>query len=467
MRTSSVAGSLRFAMIAAFLLCGGPYKCASFQAFGVRNVPYLMSTKQRVGAADAGFMLNTRTCTSISHALTASASDTSQQEEATLLSHDNPQKLSFVSQAMQLYIEDTDAYGVMYNGNYIKSYERALHEFHTQTTRKRVNGGDKCPQSLSSVLLCHSDFYLNQCTGHKFKASPPLGSQYVIQGTMVNTQPEHSIQNDENNNSCNGLDVDAQEETWSLEMVEYKDQDKEHNDEKPPKIYNTAIVTISTPTKKAHYITPFYAKETEPRLPMLTKSFTMHRDEFDVHMPGAIPIQTTLNLFERVRSDALGGPERLRQMQEDDNLLWVVTSIDDLQIDTRKSIRPGDDVLVSMYCTVKRKGMIIVIEQEILGKPHSDSQNNKSGIDVNGVEDMVVLAKGTVTICAIDSIRGRPTSNIPSKVKALFQYWFRNHRLLLVYCFVNHPTTHSLNEYPYSCIIGHTTTRSSLVTNRL
>ena len=28
---------------------------------------------------------------------------------------------------MKIYIEDTDCYGLMYNGNYIRSYERALY----------------------------------------------------------------------------------------------------------------------------------------------------------------------------------------------------------------------------------------------------------------------------------------------------------------------------------------------------
>eukprot|EP00978_Attheya_sp_CCMP212_P010394 scaffold25190_cov53-Attheya_sp.AAC.2 len=311
--------------------------------------------------------------------------DGNKKEEATLLPRD---KLSFVSQPMQLYIEDTDAYGVMYNGNYIKSYERALHEFHTQA--KQVNGSENNSPttSSSSVLLDHTDFFLRHCTRHKFKSSPSLGSEYVIKGTMKQ--------------SVDGVDSDdVHEETWSLEMVEYIDSEMDHND-KSPKIYNTATVTISTPTKTSPYISLFVAD----KAPMLTKAFTIHRDEFDVHMPGAIPLSTALNLFERVRSDALGGPDKLRQMQEDDNIIWVVTSVDDLQIDARNSIRPGDSVVVSMYCTMKRMGMLVVCDQEIRRTLSTDD------------EDMIVLAKGTVTICAIDTIRGRPTSKIPDEVRA-------------------------------------------------
>ena len=34
---------------------------------------------------------------------------------------------TFHSPSFHVYIEDTDAYGVMYNANYLRAYERALH----------------------------------------------------------------------------------------------------------------------------------------------------------------------------------------------------------------------------------------------------------------------------------------------------------------------------------------------------
>jgi len=366
-----------------------------------------------------------------------------QQEETTLLlPHNNQQdtsELSFVSNPMQLYIEDTDAYGVMYNGNYIKAYERALHQVHTQViplsrgssvTSSSYEDGESSIQARiqteptpRSLLLNYSNFYLTHCTSHKFKASPMLGSQYVIQGTLV---------------QCADTVLDQQheeEEIWNLEMVE--DLQGHENCEgeiliPSPKIYNTATVTISAPKPKLHYevdrLTPFHATKEEdidraspPSTPFLTKAFTVHRDEFDIHMPGAIPLKTTLNLFERLRSDALGGPDQLREMKEKDNILWVVTSVDDLKIDSRNIIRPGDEVVVRIYCNIKRKGMIVECEQEILAVDRNtgcgDGRRSGSGDE----KDMVVLARGVITLCAIDTVRGRPTSKIPEKVKALFQ----------------------------------------------
>lgn len=268
----------------------------------------------------------------------------------------NSDSSSFVSQPRQLYIEDTDAYGVMYNGNYLQAYERALFEIHND-----------------------SDFCVTHCTNHKFKSSPPLGGQYVIQGTMLSDHVDESAG-----------------QVWSLKMVEHRENSQDND--KPLKVYNTAVVTTSTPKELPIILDPFSLKEGNS--PFVTKSFTIHRDEFDGHMP-AIPMTTVLKLFERIRSEGLGGPERLRQMQEEDDLLFVVTSVEDLQIANSAvhKIRPGDNVEVRMNVELKRKGMFIACHEELLGP------------------DNAVLAKGTVTICTIDRTRGRPTSNLPQQLK--------------------------------------------------
>mmetsp|Transcript_21869 Transcript_21869/g.33207 ORF Transcript_21869/g.33207 Transcript_21869/m.33207 type:complete len:383 (-) Transcript_21869:406-1554(-) len=382
MRCSPVAKPLVFAF--SLLLIGDVYQpCVSFQATtSILRSTYLKASTNSIE--------------------TGSSSLQTQLEE----------EISFVSRPMPLYIEDTDAYGVMYNGNYIKSYERALYEFHTKRKKREKKGS-------FVLVLDDSDFHLTRCTSHKFKSSPTLGSRYVIKGALVNNSKFENSNNDD----------ELLEETWSLEMIEYKDPGKKkYDDNKPATVYNTALVTITAPTtKKSECISSFNNsdddKEEKRRLPMLTKVFTIHRDEFDVHMPGVVPLSTTLSLFERTRSDSLGGPYQLRRMQEEDNLLWVVTSLDDLQIDDTGNkcvLQPGDELHVSMYCTVKRKGMIIVCDQEIWVR--GDTQKNiNGGVNSDNDDDSIVLAKGTCTICAIDSIRGRPTSNIPERVKALFQ----------------------------------------------
>eukprot|EP00594_Rhizosolenia_setigera_P007807 CAMPEP_0178967296 /NCGR_PEP_ID=MMETSP0789-20121207/17497_1 /TAXON_ID=3005 /ORGANISM="Rhizosolenia setigera, Strain CCMP 1694" /LENGTH=196 /DNA_ID=CAMNT_0020652853 /DNA_START=168 /DNA_END=758 /DNA_ORIENTATION=- len=168
----------------------------------------------------------------------------------------------------------------------------------------------------------------------------------------------------------------------------------------------------------------------------VSKEFTVYRDE--LYYDDLLPLQTILNFFERVRTEALGGPNRLRQLKEEENLLWVVTSIDELisfpyrhhfhgqedinggffkddeYDDNDMKVKPGDDLIVRMVVTPKRRGMFLICEQEILKrgtKCNGDDDNSK------GVENAILLAKGTVTVCAINAQSNRPTSNLPDSLK--------------------------------------------------
>lgn len=371
-----------FSLISAFflLLLSGNHTSSSFHIFSISNT-YIEAQTAKVRGPFRASALTVEAASrkDCDNGIGTNRNLEDDEEKAT-------ETISFMSNPKSVYIEDTDAYGVMYNGNYIKSYERALHEFHTRRKWESIDGG--------SFVIDDPNFYLTRCTEHKFKSSPALGSQYVVKGSLVHQESES-------------------EETWSLEMVEYIDSSEKERSDKIAKVYNTAQITISVSTKKFSPILQSDSDGEDDRKSMQTRTFIIHRDEFDIHMPGAIPMSTALTFFERARSDILGGPDQLRRMQEEDNILWVVTSLDDLKIDTRKNIQPGDELQVIMYCTVKRKGMIIICDQTI-----SKRDSNGSGDDRD--KDIMVLARGTCTICAIDSIRGRPTSNIPQHVKQLF-----------------------------------------------
>ena len=404
----------------ALIFLGGFRRCSSFQTsrtFAVRVTatvtPSIMNPRYGISSAIAASSTSTSTSTS---GVQDDQNNAHLKDEGTMST-----LLSFVSNPAQLYIEDTDAYGVMYNGNYIKSYERALHEFHTRTKCEKI--AETKTDTDTDTVLNHSDFYLTQCTAHKFKSSPALGSRYVIRGHRVEVD---SVSDSPADNENGG----TKKETWSLAMEEYVDvygnEDQDENDDddnQARKIYNTATVTIASPhpNPQQHQndnknsepmimpqikLASLDAEEIASGKPVHSQRFIVHRDEFDHHMKGSIPIATTLNLFERVRSDSLGGPDQLRRMQEEDNILWVVTSIDNLQIDTTDNIQPGDEVVVRMYATIKRRGMIIVCDQDIVIEDDSGK--------------LVVLAKGTVTICALNSKSGRPTNKIPEHVRKLF-----------------------------------------------
>ena len=59
----------------------------------------------------------------------------------------------------QVFIEDTDAYGVVYNGNYLKYFERAL-------------------------LASSSNVIVAKVMKQRFKSSPSLGERVVVEAEL-------------------------------------------------------------------------------------------------------------------------------------------------------------------------------------------------------------------------------------------------------------------------------------------
>eukprot|EP00554_Chaetoceros_debilis_P002807 CAMPEP_0194090156 /NCGR_PEP_ID=MMETSP0149-20130528/37703_1 /TAXON_ID=122233 /ORGANISM="Chaetoceros debilis, Strain MM31A-1" /LENGTH=385 /DNA_ID=CAMNT_0038774307 /DNA_START=170 /DNA_END=1330 /DNA_ORIENTATION=- len=316
-----------------------------------------------------------------------------------------PPLSSFISEPFRLWIEDTDAYGVKFNANYIRSYERALYQFAHK--HRQLNNWDSSSQQ-GGVLIQYPDFYLTKVTNHKFRISPGLGEEFVITGERIE---ERGL---DGTSGSTEDDESTETETWSLEMLNYTEEDSSSEKVKTsPLKYNNAVVTIAAPKKidasSKTFIESFIHDDDmdDPSLTILdSQYFALHRDEFDLHMPGIVPIRTALTLFERSRSTFIGGPDALRRMQEDDNLLWVVTSVDDMAVNTSPGINadilPGTCVRVDSVFELKRKGMIIECKQQIVTGSVKDSE--------------VVISQGIVTLCAIDSVKKRPTK-IPEHVR--------------------------------------------------
>ncbi len=261
------------------------------------------------------------------------------------LGHD---ECGFISPLMKVYIEDTDAYGVMYNGNYVRAYERAL----------------EC------VFNEDNDWFVEKVTNHQFKNSPVLGDEFVIQGQKVDNNDDKS---------------------WNLEMKNVHDESI---------VYNTATLTIKTSTSVSTNTTD--TLEEEDLTPKKEYPFHVFRDEMvslgknDERM--MIPCRNILNLFERSRTDSLGGPDSLRRMEMDDGIVWVVTRIDDMKVcccDQHSS-----KVVVSNQMSVKRNGMIVEFHHSLL------SSDN----------DETVFAKGKITVVALDAQTRRPKRKMPPHI---------------------------------------------------
>jgi hypothetical protein len=232
----------------------------------------------------------------------------------------------------------------------------------------------------ASMLDRHEDWAIVQVQDQKFKSSPKLGGMYCVHGALV----EH----------------EEDKEIWDLTMQE--------NEEKNSTIYNSARLTIAHPGVYAKPKKVLLSDDDEKNgaaKEMTTHKdlFRLFRDEFDVHFPTHIPLRNVLNLFERSRSNFLGGPDGLRKLQEEHRLLFVVTKVDDLckfpcvedgDVGAGSYLKAGQLVLVHTDFEVKRKGMIMEFY-------HTLKANN------------VPIAQATVSLMTLDADTFKPTSNLP------------------------------------------------------
>lgn len=371
---------------------------------------------------------------------------------------------TFITNPMKVYIEDTDAYGVLYNSNYLRCYDRALY--------------------ISSITGCNSnrmksrDWSIASVKEMKFKGSPPLGGSYIIKGKMIDNSS------------------DGHSELWDMEMIEATDKNEDENNLSKT-VYNIAIgIRILHPEnhdRNALYninpSIPFNVgnvfsqktssnkssvvsvrKVTANNKKMIDK-FMVFRDEFDQHLVSHLPLRNVLNLFERSRSNALGGPDELRRLQHDENIIFVVTSIKDLQLfsysvnadynrtDSGKtdsldqvevhpsqventeelqqyssltnSIQAGQELIVETEYVVKKRGMIIECHHKMripninpteVIKDGNTVEKNKSLVTMtdndsvesgNNYDDCRMYAQGIVTLMALDERSRRPTSKLP------------------------------------------------------
>ena len=131
----------------------------------------------------------------------------------------------------------------------------------------------------------------------------------------------------------------------------------------------------------------------------------MYRDEIDAHWTGHIPLRAVLNLFERARSNSLGGPSDLQKLQKEDGILVVVTNIGQCSLINHEDtfIEPGQIVFVETSFVSKRKGMVIECYQTLMVK--NDDNNHAR------------LAQGKITLMMINESTRRPTSKLPEWIK--------------------------------------------------
>lgn len=303
---------------------------------------------------------------------------------------------TFSSPTFCVYIEDTDAYGVMYNSNYARQYERAL--IHAPT---RDDDDD----------TKRKQWVLTAITNQKFRSSPTLGNEYVVTGQLVESVADNT-------------------EVWKMEMVSVPTIDSDDGNNADVIVYNAATVTLASTPHPVTSLDEDIISSSSSEL-YHKQSFPCYPDEFDMHLQQTtsidnqthqqhayhIPIRSVTNFFERHRTTYLGGPDKLRKMQQEDGIIFVVTACDDATIwldaiDGANHLL-GRDVIVETKFVVKRRGMVVECYHRLLMDMDMDDIDDDEENENTTRKSRRLLAKATMTMLALNRVTHRPTSKLP------------------------------------------------------
>ena len=284
--------------------------------------------------------------------------------------------ISFETPPMRVYIEDTDAYGIMYNANYLRCFDRALHLTTTANTKTIKN----------LVTSQHEGWSIVAMGQQKFVSSPALGGDFVVQATLKESADDWEIWDMQMTSPENDSST-VYNKITNLRIAKPLSEDTSNNNNNNN---NTNIFSLQ-------HIEAFSFDQ--DNVSTAVDTFTIYRDEIDAHWTGHLPLRNVLNLFERARTNFFGGPDNLRKLQQEDGILAVVTAVTDCSlIDEGVVCYPGQQVDVETVFVAKRKGMILECWQTL-----------KSGTSR--------LAQGKVSLMMLDANTRRPTSKLPIWVR--------------------------------------------------
>lgn len=419
----------------------------------------------------------------------SSSTATFDDAAATPVCRSSSSSSSFTTPKTQVYIEDTDAYGVMYNANYLRAYDRALHTATTGRTTSMLwhntnnnhdgsgiqpdkdNNNGTAPPTLMMILI-------QSVAKMRYKASPALGSTYVISGTR---RCGGSSSSDRCNSSSSSMVEDKNAagafsvETWDLEMtsedgssIASSSSSNETSMERisynpEAKTITAATTTTPPPTDSATSIEKNAIDEVTVASKRSTDSFPIHRDELDTIFHGSLslprmtpppttdhhhhqqqnpssylPLFRVLNLMERARSNLLGGPDALRRLQEEHGILTVITGFTDLKLLwptfvplSATTAQPTDGDTnhqpVRFFLPVVVPGKTrVAMDTDTIWKRRGTvleciqtAYYITDGSDYGSESYKVPVARGIASLLAIDAVTKRPVRQLPDWVEAM------------------------------------------------
>lgn len=155
-------------------------------------------------------------------------------------------------------------------------------------------------------------------------------------------------------------------------------------------------------------------------------SFRTYRDEFEPHLESHVPLRIALNYMERSRTNCIGGPSMLHELQNTHGVLYVVTAVRNCSLVSYMAdssiggganlgrrtqphrLVPGMQVDVETSFRARKRGAIIDCYHTLVLKGETEPIERHR------------MAQGVVTIMALDATTRRPTNKLPSWLRSRF-----------------------------------------------
>ena len=295
---------------------------------------------------------------------------------------------------LKVYIEDTDAYMVVYYGNYVRFFERAaastlvgMTEAGRLLRHKRLGLGmisaDGVKYSSAAVLgdTCHVEV-----TSHGIDADGRL----ACAAALVRSEDGETLcaASDLRLGWVDGSSSRGVETTWPAS---------------PSRVGAAAPAAPAAPAALAELGEPPAASEA----PLIDEGLRLHLDECSV--VGTLSMHAALRYFERHRTEYLGGPEALASMAGT-GVNVVVARMNGVRLlDAAHRTYVGAELALRCSIQIKARGTQIVFRQWLLGREPGPEETAGAATG-DGGRQLTPLARADVICLCIDATTGKIVS---------------------------------------------------------
>lgn len=315
------------------------------------------------------------------------------------------------SYTQEVFIEDTDCFKIVFNGNYLKYYDRALQDFGRQGCNPAplldIQRIDRM-RFKSSAVLGDKLRIVSELIGFTEEKGMVAGCSRWNQTTYRGTEMLHSAI------TCVRFITDGGWGGWKKAQplppgctYDYEAPKSDESIDGGDFLFSAAPPASAAPqASKSKIIAEgkSFASTTHIRV-WEDEVFGYYRQDAGPVEGlgvgrGGVPLGTSLRYFERARSDALGGATKLRECAEKDGISIVVSKIDKLcKGKAAQSVRPGGEVVVCSGITVRKRSLVTFDQQCFL----VGANGGMGGNEVDGWDSSSLVASAEVVCACVDN----------------------------------------------------------------